>query len=231
LPAGRDATGLTPAKSATGLSVEWLGRLPYLEALECQAQAVEARRQAGAGDRLLLLEHPPVITLGRGAKEENLLVSLESLNQRGIELYRVSRGGDITYHAPGQLVGYLISDLRAGGELDLHEFLRRMEASLIDALGELGLKSHRVAGMTGVYLDPEAHRPRRKLASIGVGVKHWISFHGFALNVDVDLSGFEAIVPCGLSDVEMTSIANELGEADLGVAREAVGRAFGARFS
>jgi lipoyl(octanoyl) transferase len=217
----------------SGLEIDWLGCVPYAEAHELQEKAVEARRSGAAGDRLLLLEHPPVITLGRSAKAENVLATPEELAARGIETFEVRRGGDVTYHAPGQLVGYLVSDLaeramRRGREPDVHRFLRSIESALIDALDELGLSAQTLSRMTGVF----AARPksnsgcRRKIASIGVGLRGWVSYHGFALNVDLDLSAFDSIVPCGLDFVEMTSIARELAAsapAELGeLARAAV---------
>ena len=184
--------------------------LPYAEALDLQSACVDERRGGSAPDRLLLLEHPPVITRGRNAKPENLRSSPEELAASGIGLFEVARGGDVTYHAPGQLVGYLIADLRAGREPDVHAFLRGIETALIDALSELRVPARRIAGMTGVYVS-DSGGPARKIASIGVGVRHWVSFHGFALNVDLDLAGFERIVPCGLHEVVMTSVAVELG--------------------
>ena len=206
------------------LQVEWLGRVPYADALELQREVLEARREAGAVDRLLLLEHPAVVTLGRSTKPENLRLGPDELRARGIERHEISRGGDVTYHAPGQLVGYLIRDLRAAAPADaagaqaapdLHVFLRTMETALIDALSAAGLAGRRVEGRTGVFMDASLTRggPDRKIASIGIGVRHWITYHGFALNVSVDLSGFDVIVPCGLADVEMTSVAAELERA------------------
>jgi lipoate-protein ligase B len=132
-------------------------------------------------------------------------------------VHRVSRGGDVTYHAPGQLVGYLILDLAARGERDVHAFLRSIEAMLEDALSELGVPTRRLSGYTGLFVRPgedetAATRPR-KIASIGVGVRGWVTYHGFALNVDPDLRGFDAIIPCGLDFVEMTSVARELAGA------------------
>jgi lipoyl(octanoyl) transferase len=231
-------------ESVDRLAIEWLGRVGYAESLVLQERALEARRAGEAGDRLLLLEHPPVVTLGRSADRENLLLSAEILARQGIELHEVRRGGDVTYHAPGQLVGYLIADLKARGRPDVHAFLRDLEQALIDALAELGVKGRRSPGRTGVFVDdPEGGAVRdRKIASIGIGVRRWITCHGFALNVTVDLAGFDAIVPCGLADVEMTSVARELGIArqdadripaddlDEG-ARGCVARAVAARFA
>jgi len=198
---------------ARELEIEWLGTVPYREALELQQKCVEARRAGAARDRLLLLEHPPVITLGRGARSDTLLASEAELAARGIEVHRVSRGGDITYHAPGQLVGYPILDLAARDERDVHAYLRSLEAVLGDALSALGVASHTLSGYTGLFAqsgarESAAARPR-KIASIGVGIRGWVTYHGFALNVDPDLDGFAAIVPCGLDFVEMTSVARE----------------------
>jgi lipoyl(octanoyl) transferase len=169
---------------------------------------VAARRRGATGDRLLLLEHPPVVTFGRSGRPEHLLVAPAELARRGVEVHHVARGGDVTYHAPGQLVGYPIVDLAARGAVDLPRFLRALEAGLVDALAALGVPATTRAGATGVFV---AGAPRRKLASIGIGVRGWVSCHGFALNVNLDLEGFAAIVPCGLHDVEMTSVARELG--------------------
>lgn len=227
------------------LVVEELGCVPYGDALELQEKAVEARRLGSTPDRLLLLEHPPVVTLGRGAKPENLLVGPAELARRGIELHEVARGGDVTFHAPGQLVGYLVADLAARGAPDVHAHLRRIEAALGEALASLGVPPQTLPGTTGVFASEphasgggplqEAPVSPRKLASIGVGVRGWVSYHGFALNVDLDLAGFDVIVPCGLHHVEMTSVARELGSAaapGLGArSREAVARAFSARWS
>jgi len=194
------------------LVIDWLGRVAYRDALKLQEEAVEARR-AGGSDRLLLLEHPPVVTLGRSALAENLRVSSAELSRRGVDQVEVARGGDVTYHGPGQLVGYLIVDLAADGPPDVHAHLRSIEAALVEALRALGVPPRTREGYTGVFVaDPAAARPR-KIASIGIGVRGWVSWHGFALNVDLDLAGFEMIVPCGLHDVEMTSLARELGSA------------------
>jgi lipoate-protein ligase B len=220
------------------LSVAWLGRVPYAEALARQQDAV-AERMAGAGhDVLLLLEHPTVITMGRSSDAAHLRWSAERLCAEGIEIHHIARGGDVTLHAPGQLVGYLVMDLRARCEPDLHRFVRRMETALIAALGSLGLRARRVEGRTGVFMaatDAAGGEGRdRKIASIGVGVRRWVTYHGFALNVTTDLEAFEAIVPCGLADVEMTSVARELGCGPLGLdarVRDRVARAFVSEFA
>jgi lipoate-protein ligase B len=217
-----------PARSGLGLEIEWLGTVPYAEALEIQHQVAAARRTGARGDTLLLLEHPPVITFGRSGRTEHLLLDDAELARRGIELHHVARGGDVTWHAPGQLVGYPIVDLAAGGPPDLARFLRGLEASLVDALAGLGIQATRHAGFTGVYVV--GSQPWRKIASIGIGVRGWVTCHGFALNVDLDPTGFETIVPCGLHEVQMTSVARELGDAapdPLGSrTREAVSNAF-----
>ena len=203
---------------AQALAIDWLGTLPYGSALERQLEAVEARR-AGGPDRLLLLEHPAVVTLGRSAKTENLLTPRAQLAARGVEVHEIARGGDVTWHGPGQLVGYLIADLAARGAQDVSLWLRGIEAALIESLAALGLPGRRVPGMTGVFVA--APGTPRKIASIGVGLKGWISYHGFALNVTPDLAGFGDIVPCGLAGVTMTSLARELGrELALGSAEE-----------
>lgn len=193
------------------LEVEWLGTVPYGAALALQLEAVEARRLGGP-DRLLLLEHPPVITLGRSAKPEHLRASRAELARRGVEVAEVARGGDVTWHGPGQLVGYAVVDLAARGEPDVHAWLRRLEGALIDALGALGAGARRIPGRTGVFLEkPAAGGRTRKIASIGVGLRGWITWHGFALNVATAPDAFADIVPCGLHDVEMTSLAEALG--------------------
>lgn len=224
------------------LAIEDLGILSYREALELQEQAVEERRRGAAPDRLFLLEHPPVVTLGRSGREANLRVGRAELARRGVEVHEVGRGGDVTWHGPGQLVGYLVVDLAARGSPDVGAHLRGIEAALCAALASLGVPSHTIPGWTGVFAGPEfscsdtpgGSRLPRKIASIGVGVRGWVSWHGFALNVDPDLAGFDAIVPCGLHGVEMTSVARELGgEAppDLASrARAAVRASFAARF-
>lgn len=213
------------------LEVAWLGRVPYGEALRLQEEAVAARRRGEAPDRLLLLEHPPVVTFGRGGREENLRLPPEALRARGVELHRVGRGGDVTYHGPGQLVGYAIVDLAAREARDVHRWLRTLEGALLDALGALGLKGERREGMTGVFVH--GAEPPRKLASIGVGVRGWVTWHGFALNATLDPAAFDCIVPCGLHGVAMTSVARELGAAPdpalFERVREAVADAFARR--
>ena len=186
------------------LGVAELGVMPYGEALALQ-RTLALRRIEGslAHDLLLIVEHPPVVTLGRSSKAAHVLLSSEALATRGIELFEVERGGDVTFHGPGQLVGYPIMDLRNHRQ-DLHWYLRRLEASLIAALASLGIESEAPKGLTGVWTRG------RKVASIGVHAKQWVTWHGFALNVTTDLSYFDAIVACGIPGVEMTSVAREL---------------------
>jgi lipoate-protein ligase B len=226
---------------APPLAVRELGRLSYADALALQDEVVTARRRGACPDTLLLLEHPPVVTLGRSARGEHLLATAEALAARGVTVHEAARGGDVTYHAPGQLVGYPIVDLAARGKRDVHAWLRTLEELVGEALVALGVRWRRVPGWTGVFVDERRPGPPgmvgrpRKIASIGVGVRGWVTFHGFALNVDLDLAGFDAIVPCGLHAVEMTSIARELGPrapSDLSDrTRAAVRDAFVAHFS
>jgi lipoyl(octanoyl) transferase len=210
-----------------------LGVVSYADALELQ-RAVARARIAGTvpEDVLLLLEHPPVVTLGRSTKLAHLTTSPELLRARGVELFDIERGGDVTFHGPGQLVGYPIVNLRRHRQ-DLHWYLRQVEEALIRAMAELGLPCERSAGYTGVWTRgvAAAHTPR-KLASIGVHARDWVTWHGFALNVATDLAYFDLIVPCGIAGVEMTSVARELGDAaSMERVREAVARAFGEVFA
>jgi lipoyl(octanoyl) transferase len=186
------------------LLVQDLGLVPYGEALERQ-RALADDRIAGRlpHDTLLLLEHPPVVTLGRGTRQSSLPIDPDALRRRGIDVFEIERGGDVTYHGPGQLVGYPIFDLTHHRQ-DLHWFLRQLEAALIGGLGALGITGERRAGYTGVWTAG------RKIASIGIHVRQWVTWHGFALNVTTDLSAFDLIVPCGIPDVVMTSVEREL---------------------
>lgn len=197
---------------ASELEIQWLGRVAYGEALDRQKAVVEERRAGLGRDRMLLLEHPPVVTLGRSARPENVRTPIPDLQARGVEVHEVARGGDVTYHGPGQLVGYLIVDLEARGAADVTRWLRTIEAALIDILAELAVPARRIEGMTGVYVDDSADAQPRKIASIGVGLKGWVTYHGFALNATMDLAEFDDIVPCGLHGVTMTSVAQERGE-------------------
>jgi lipoyl(octanoyl) transferase len=191
------------------LLIAELGRRPYADVLELQ-RALCRERIAGErqDDVLLLVEHEPVVTLGRGTRPSSLPIPAPVLAERGVPVVEVERGGDVTYHAPGQLVGYPVLQLREHRE-DLHWYLRQLEAVVIEALAALGVSAERNPGLTGVWTRG------RKIASIGIHVKQWVTFHGFALNVSTDLSGFDLIVPCGIDGVVMTSVAAELGRADV----------------
>ncbi len=183
------------------LSIRWFGRVPFADALALQEEIV-ARKAAepGAPDELLLLEHEPVYTIGRTPDQS----SLRDAAQLPHPVVQINRGGQATYHGPGQLVGYPILDLRPRGQ-DLHRHLRGLESVLIETLGKFGVLTQRREGLTGVWVG------EKKIASIGVGVRRWISMHGFALNVGADLSAFAAITPCGIAGVEMTSLSRECG--------------------
>ncbi len=216
------------------LLVANLGLVPYLEALELQ-RAVARARIGGeiAEDVLLLVEHPPVVTLGRTAKRGHLVASAELLARRGVELHEVERGGDVTYHGPGQLVGYPIVDLKRHKQ-DLHWYLRRVEEALIRGLAALGVRAGRNTGYTGVWTGDgatESFVPRRKIASIGVHARDWVTWHGFALNVTTELSAFDLIVPCGIAGVEMTSVSREGGVVSPEDVEREVAAAFGEVFS
>jgi lipoyl(octanoyl) transferase len=197
--------------SARQLAVARLGLVPYADALARQRALAEARLAGRlATDTLLLLEHPPVVTLGRGTRQASLPLAPDLLRRRGVEVFEIERGGDVTFHGPGQLVGYPIFDLAgAGFRRDLHWFLRQLEATLIAALDALGIPAERRVGYTGVWTGGE----RRKIASIGIHVRQWVTWHGFALNVTTDLAPFDLIVPCGIPDVVMTTVAQELAGA------------------
>jgi lipoyl(octanoyl) transferase len=192
------------------IDVRRLGRLDYAAALELQRQMVEDRRAGRIGDTLLLLEHPPVITLGaktRGSRA-NVIASPSALAAEGVEVHETGRGGDVTYHGPGQLIGYPIFDLRPD-RCDVHRYVRDLEEALIMAVARLGVGAVRVAGLTGVWVGPEGRE--QKLAAIGVRISRWITSHGFALNVGTDLRHFDLIVPCGITDRGVTSLERLLG--------------------
>lgn len=187
------------------MDFRWLGRIGYPEGLALQNELVEQRQRGEIDDTLLCLEHNPVYTIGR-TRDRSSLIDPEKLPYPVVE---TNRGGQATFHGPGQLVGYLILDLSAYGR-DLHTYLRQIEGFLIDFASDFGIDASRREGLTGVWIE------NRKLASIGVGVRKWVSMHGFGLNISRDLSGYEAIVPCGISDVTMTSISHEI-DSDLSV--------------
>ncbi|MEO8076894.1 MAG: lipoyl(octanoyl) transferase LipB [Acidobacteriota bacterium] len=188
------------------LNVRFLGTLPYAEALELQKGLVEQRKAGEIPDQLLLLEHPPVITLGVKARDDrsHVLATPEELAAAGIEIVQTGRGGDVTYHGPGQLVGYPILDLRPD-RCDVHRYVRDLEEVLIRAVAQLGIRAERAAGLTGIWVGEE------KLAAIGVRIARWVTSHGFALNVTTNLAHFDLIVPCGLADKGVTSLEKLLG--------------------
>ncbi len=183
------------------LQASWLGRIGYAKALEMQEELVRRKRANDSlGDRLFLLEHEPVYTIGRTPDRS----SLRGGSHLPYALFPINRGGQATYHGPGQLVGYPIIDLRRRGQ-DLHRYLRWIEEALLALLATFYLQAQTRPSLTGVWVED------RKIASIGVGVRHWITMHGFALNVCGDLSAFDQIVPCGIANVKMTSIEKESG--------------------
>src|SRR6202046_3028063 len=192
-----------------------LGRITYSEGLAIQQQVIAARKQNLIGDTLLLLEHPPVITLGRNSSRANVLASDEFLQQRGIELHEVNRGGDVTYHGPGQLVGYPIIDLRGdlpgkkGPHLGPVDYVRLLEEVLIRTCGNFGVMTQRICKLTGVWTIAGGSIREKKIAAIGVHVSQGITSHGFALNVTTDLRDFEWIIPCGITDRQVTSLELE----------------------
>ena len=199
------------------MEIVWLGEVGYREALDLQLSCLDRRASRRIPDTLLLLTHPHVYTIGRAGDKSNLLVSEETLASEGISVERVGRGGDITYHGPGQLVGYPIVLMERP---DVHKFVRSIEAALIDAVGAFGVESRSIEGLTGVWAG------ERKIASIGIGVRKWVTYHGFALNVTTDLSRFRGIHLCGLKGREATSIAEETGSAPaMEAVREAVAAA------
>jgi lipoyl(octanoyl) transferase len=216
-----------------------LGRIPYAEGLAAQTQVIAARKQERIGDTLLLMEHPPVLTLGRNAHRSNVLVSDEMLARRGVELHEINRGGDVTYHGPGQLVGYPILDLRGdlpgkkGPHLGPVDYVRLLEEALIRTCGDFGVMTQRICKLTGVWTMAGGSIREKKIAAIGVHVSQGITSHGFALNVTTDLREFEWIVPCGIADRQVTSLELE-ADADRAPTMEnainAVARNFGRVF-
>ena len=231
-----------------------LGRVPYAEALVIQQRVIAARKQNLIGDTLLLLEHPPVLTLGRNASRANILVSDELLASRGVEVHEVDRGGDVTYHGPGQLIGYPIVDLRGewpgkrGPHLGPVDFVRLVEEALIRTCADFGVMAKRIPRLTGVWTLGGGDEPHsdgqhgtigeKKLAAIGVHVSQGLTSHGFALNVATDLRDFAWIVPCGIRDRGVTSLAQETSpggrpeheEPTMGRAIHATARNFGRVF-
>ena len=197
------------------LNLLHLGRVDYATGLDLQKQLVEARHEDRIGNTLLLLEHPPVLTLGRNSDRSNILASEEFLAYRGVEIHEINRGGDVTYHGPGQLVGYPILDLRSftlsdtGRRLGAVDYVRLLEEALIRALGDFAVPGQRIAGRTGVWTITGRTVPGKKISAIGVHISRGITSHGFALNVTTDLRDFDLIVPCGISDRTVTSLELE----------------------
>jgi len=197
------------------ISVVQLGRVDYATALKLQHALVDLRKAGQITDTLLLLEHPPVITLGRNAKRAHVLVSEDQLSQSGVEIFECDRGGDVTYHGPGQLVGYPIFDLRGfTPRIGAVEFVRKLEEVLIRTCADFGVATRRVPGMTGVW----TLRHEAKIAAIGVHISRGVTSHGFALNVSSDLDHFKLIIPCGIGDKPVTSLDRALGDAYPGIA-------------
>jgi lipoyl(octanoyl) transferase len=221
------------------LQVLQLGTLDYATALKLQETLVELRKQGRIADTLLLLEHPPVITLGRNSDGHNIVASRESLAESGVEVFEIKRGGDVTFHGPGQLVGYPICDLRGfSPKVGAVEFVRRLEEVLIRACAEFGIAAQRVPGLTGVWTESE-NGVERKLAAIGVHISRGITSHGFALNVTTDLDYFNMIIPCGITDKPVTSMEQEWGgmenktlgkKLDIEAVSQAITRQFGQVF-
>jgi lipoyl(octanoyl) transferase len=212
------------AESAKECLVVNLGSVEYAQSLDLQLRLCESKKKGLEPDLLLLLEHPPTITLGRNGKWHNLLVSDEELAARGVRRYEVDRGGDITFHGPGQLVGYLLLQLDSG-ERDVHRFMWTLEESLIRLLEAYGISASRIPKLTGVWTNGG------KIAAMGVHISRWITRHGFALNVNTDLSFYDLIVPCGIVGKSVTSMAKELcRQMDLREIAERYAAQFGAAF-
>jgi lipoyl(octanoyl) transferase len=218
------------------ISLLQLGTLDYAAGLRLQQQLIALRKEDKIGDVLLLLEHKPVITLGRNAKAANVVASPEMLKTRGVELFECDRGGDVTFHGPGQIVGYPIFDLRSFASPDgkrktlgVIEFVRRLEDVLIRTCADFAIPSKRVPGLTGVWTDAQEHES--KLAAIGVHISRFVTSHGFALNVNTDLTYFNLIVPCGITAKPVTSMQQQLGrELDLDAVAQSISRNVGVVF-
>ncbi len=208
------------------LAVCRLGLISYQAGLDLQRELVEQRKHGEIPDQLLLLEHPDVITLGVKTRNDrsHVLESEESLAEKGVALVETGRGGDVTYHGPGQLVGYPIIDLKPD-RCDVHRYVRDLEEVLIRAVSEFGISAGRVAGLTGIWVGPEDNA--KKLAAIGVRISRWVTSHGFALNVNTNLSRFRLIVPCGITDKGVTSMERLLGApVPMDEVAEAIERSF-----
>ena len=230
------------------ISVLHLDPIDYATALRLQQRLVDLRKEGKIGDVLLLLEHTPVITLGRNAKSANIIAAPEQLRQRGVEVFQCDRGGDVTFHGPGQIVGYPIVDLRglpsSDGQrrsLGAVEYVRRLEEVLIRTCADFTIPTQRIAGLTGVWTNPEAgqaaldksekNTTESKIAALGVHISRGVTSHGFALNVNVDLDYFNLIIPCGITSKSVTSMAKELNrKLDLLEVAHSISRNFGTVF-
>jgi lipoyl(octanoyl) transferase len=226
---------------APSCEVSWLGQLDYREAWDLQLRLAHERAQQRIPDQLLLLEHPHVFTFGRRGRTENVLSSDEEIAAAGAQIVHSDRGGDVTYHGPGQLVGYPIFDLRgplraAGKRLGPVDFVRQMEEALIRTMADYGVAAMRVPGRTGVWTQPNGSIAEKKIAAIGIHVSAGVTSHGFALNVTTDLRDFDWIVPCGIDDRGVTSLelesptANPAADLTLQTVAERVARQFGQVF-
>lgn len=181
--------------------------MPYAEALELQRALVAARKRGELNDVLLLLEHPPVLTLGRNARDEHILASREALREMGVDVFRVERGGDVTYHGPGQLVGYPILSLKNFRQ-DVGWYVRSLEELMMRALADFGIASRRIEKLVGVWVAQDS--ADAKIAQIGARIEEWVTYHGFALNVNPNLAHFDLIVPCGITDKAVTTMTRVL---------------------
>jgi lipoyl(octanoyl) transferase len=220
---------------APPIAARWLGRIGYRDAWSMQKELLEERASGGMPDQLLLLEHDPVLTLGRQADERHVLASPRELRRRGIEVIRVERGGEVTYHGPGQLVAYPVIRLADRGIL-LRPLVAALEAAMIATSAELGVQAFRRDGHPGCWVEGELERgrPHRKVGALGLRIERGVSYHGIALNIDVDLRDFDLIDPCGMPGLVSTSIAEELGrtaEAPSTAAVQRAGRHFAAAFA
>ena len=212
------------AHSLRVCEAKWLGQVSYSDGLTLQEQAVERLRSGEAPEQLFLLEHPHVFTLGRGADPANVLADQAQLQSRSIEVHETGRGGDVTYHGPGQLVGYPIINLKPD-RCDVHRYVRDIEEVLIRTIEDFGVTGRRITGLTGVWVGNE------KIAAIGVRIARWITSHGFALNVSTDLNYFQMIVPCGISDKGVTSLSRLTGhQIEVVEAAESAAKHFGEVF-
>ena len=208
------------------LEVHWLGTVPYSDGLDLQKRLVEQRKTDAIPDQLLLLEHPPVITLGVKTRDDrsHIVATPQTLEDEGVEVFASGRGGDVTYHGPGQLVGYAIVDLRPD-RCDVHRYVRDLEEMLIRAVAKFDVVAHRSPGLTGIWVGD------KKLAAIGVRIARWITSHGFALNVTTKLEHFNLIVPCGIADRGVTSLAQLTGEhIEIQAVMSPIAEAFGSVF-